>query len=226
MSKSQSALPEFATMELTAVTCIATAHHVAFLRLPYLGADNLHRWAFYDSMCDMEKGHRVPILFEVPGLARFFQSGCKDPSCLSIKQDAPSLTLNRRRHGGKQRGVAASRHASAGQGAAERVEEGGEERRAHADDATALKGQGGGGAEEDAGGAEGEGVAEPGVLEHVHVHSPRHKVAFASSERLGGGERWRLSRVRRLRAPAQTRAAAARARRWADATTQPQPPRR
>ena len=92
MSKSQNALPEFATMELTAVTCIAKAHHVAFLRLPYLGPDNLHRWAFYDSMCDMEKGHRVPILFEVPGLARFFQSECKDTSCLPIREDAQSKT--------------------------------------------------------------------------------------------------------------------------------------
>jgi hypothetical protein len=76
-------------MELTAVTCIARSHHVAFLRLPDRGADKLHRWAFYDSMTEIERGHRVPLLFEVPGLARYFESGCSDASCLPIREDAP-----------------------------------------------------------------------------------------------------------------------------------------
>jgi hypothetical protein len=82
----------FATMELTAVTCIQRCHHVAFLRLPDRGSDNLHRWAFYDSMTEIQKGHRVPVLFEVPGLARYFLNGC-DASCLPIQADAPGRDL-------------------------------------------------------------------------------------------------------------------------------------
>ncbi len=85
MSKSPN---DYATMELTAVTCIAKAHHFAFLRLPCLGLDNLHRWAFYDSMSNMENGHMVPSLVEVPGLARYFQSGCSDTSCLFTNEGA------------------------------------------------------------------------------------------------------------------------------------------
>jgi hypothetical protein len=78
----------FAKMELTAVTCIKQSHHVAFLRLPDLDAEHLHRWAFYDSMTQIQKGHRVPVLFEVPGLAKYFLNGC-DASCLPIQTDAP-----------------------------------------------------------------------------------------------------------------------------------------
>jgi hypothetical protein len=76
-------------MELTAVTCISKCHHVAFLRLPDRGEDGLHRWAFYDSMSEIQKGHRIPILFEVPGLARYFENGY-DESCLPIRADGPS----------------------------------------------------------------------------------------------------------------------------------------
>ena len=78
-----------ARMELTAVTCIQRFHHVAFLRLPDRGADGRHRWAFYDSMSDIQKGRRVSILFEVPGLAEYFENGYNE-SCLSLPQDGPS----------------------------------------------------------------------------------------------------------------------------------------
>ena len=78
-----------ARMELTAVTCIQRFHHVAFLRLPDRGADGRHRWAFYDSMSDIQKGHRVPILFEVPGLAEYFENGY-NASCLPLRADGPS----------------------------------------------------------------------------------------------------------------------------------------
>jgi hypothetical protein len=88
-SAESGAARRFARMELTAVTCISRTHHTAFLRLPDRDADSLHRWAFYDSMCEIVNGHRVPVLFEVPGLARFFESGCKDASCLRFKEDAP-----------------------------------------------------------------------------------------------------------------------------------------
>jgi hypothetical protein len=76
-------------MELTAVICITRTHYTAFLRLPDRDEDMLHRWAFYDSMSEIGNGHRVPVLFEVPGLARFFQSGCTDASCLPFQEDAP-----------------------------------------------------------------------------------------------------------------------------------------
>ena len=79
-------------MELTAVTCWNGSHHVAFLRLPDRGADGRHRWAFYDSMRDIQKGHRVPILFEVPGLAEYFENGY-DESCLPLREDGPSRDL-------------------------------------------------------------------------------------------------------------------------------------
>ena len=65
------------------------SHHVAFLRLPDRGADGKHRWAFYDSMSDIQKGHRVPILFEVPGLAEYFENGY-NASCLPLRADGPS----------------------------------------------------------------------------------------------------------------------------------------
>ena len=81
-----------ARMELTAVTCIQRFHHVAFLRLPDRGADGRHRWAFYDSMSDIQKGHRVPILFEVPGLAEYFENGY-NASCLPLQADGPSRDL-------------------------------------------------------------------------------------------------------------------------------------
>jgi hypothetical protein len=84
LSRSSTSL---AKMELTAVTCISKSHHVAFLRLPSRDAENMHRWVFFDSMSDMQKGHRIPILFEVPGLANYFLHGY-DPSCLRIQQDA------------------------------------------------------------------------------------------------------------------------------------------
>jgi hypothetical protein len=76
-------------MELAAVTCIAKSHHVAFLRLPDRGADGRHRWVFYDSMSDIQRGHRVPILFEVPRLAEYFENGY-NASCLPFREDAPS----------------------------------------------------------------------------------------------------------------------------------------
>jgi hypothetical protein len=63
------------------------SHHVAFLRLPDRGADG--KRAFYDSMSDIQKGHRVSILFEVPGLAEYFENGYNE-SCLSLPQDGPS----------------------------------------------------------------------------------------------------------------------------------------
>ena len=86
---SSRAPPQRVRMELAAVTCISIGHHVAFLRLPHRDANGYHRWAFYDSMSKIEKGHRVPLLFEVPGLARYFEE--PDASLkarhLSIHQD-------------------------------------------------------------------------------------------------------------------------------------------
>jgi hypothetical protein len=78
-------------MELTAITCIERIHqhHVAFLRLPDRGVDGRHCWVFYDSMSDIQKGHRVPILFEVPGLAEYFENGY-DASCLPSQENCPS----------------------------------------------------------------------------------------------------------------------------------------
>ena len=85
----QAAVQTKVAMELTAVTCIQRFHHVAFLRLPDRGADGRHRWAFYDSMSDIQKGHRVPILFEVPGLAEYFENGY-NASCMPLREDGPS----------------------------------------------------------------------------------------------------------------------------------------
>jgi len=73
------------TMDLCAITCIVNTHHVAFLRLPHRDANGMHVWVFYDSMRDMQKGHRVPLLFEVPGLGRYLETG--DESDLPIKSD-------------------------------------------------------------------------------------------------------------------------------------------
>ncbi len=71
---SASRAPPFTVkMELAAVTCISKSHHVAFLRLPNRDSDGFHRWAFYDSMSKTDKGHKVPRLLEVPGLARFLE---------------------------------------------------------------------------------------------------------------------------------------------------------
>ena len=72
-------------MELCAITCVIQCHHVAFLRLPHRGADGMHVWALYDSMRGIEAGHKLPLLFEVPGLARYLETG--DESDLPIKND-------------------------------------------------------------------------------------------------------------------------------------------
>ena len=78
-------LSRYFTMDLYAITCIVKTHHVAFLRLPHRDSDGMPVWVFYDSMRDMQKGHRVPLLFEVPGLARYLETG--DESFLPIKND-------------------------------------------------------------------------------------------------------------------------------------------
>jgi hypothetical protein len=43
-------------------------------------------------MTEIQKGHRVPVLFEVPGLARYFLNGC-DASSFAIRADAPGRDL-------------------------------------------------------------------------------------------------------------------------------------